>query len=397
MRPGIMTLQAKRIDELTEADLRALLDNQVPEGKCIDYKRELPGAKDAEKKDFLFDVSSFANASGGHLVYGMEEQGGVPKQLCGLSVDNQDKELLRFQGMILDGIDPRIPGLEIRFIPVADSKCAMIIHVPKSWNPPHMVTFLRANKFYTRNSAGKHLLDVTELRGLFAMSSSITDQVRRFRAERIGSIIADETPVAIGAVPRVVLHLIPLQALTSTSRIQLPLAATGELAHLLTPLGASGYNQRINLDGLLNYSTGLLRQPGFDAYLQLYHNGIIETVDASILSTNVDEKLIPSTYFARKLIAHVPQYLIVLQKLGISPPFIVMLTLIGVKGHRLAVNPRLVGGAAVDRDILLIPEITLDGFQCSSEHLRPLLDSVWNAAGWLQSLNFDPDGRYLPD
>ena len=56
---------------IIEADIRTLLDAQIPEGKLLDYKRELPGSKDADKKEFLFVGSSFANASGGHLVYGM--------------------------------------------------------------------------------------------------------------------------------------------------------------------------------------------------------------------------------------------------------------------------------------------------------------------------------------
>src|SRR6266852_7196550 len=176
-RPGIMALQTKAVTELTEADIRTLIDNEVQEGKCVEYKRDLPGRSDGEKKEFLFDVSSFANASGGHLVYGIEEQGGIPKHLCGLTVADLDTELLRFQSMILDGIDPRIPGLEARFVPVGNSQHALVIHVPKSWNPPHMVTLQGVNKFYTRNSAGKHPLDVGELRGLFAMSNSITEQI----------------------------------------------------------------------------------------------------------------------------------------------------------------------------------------------------------------------------
>lgn len=394
-----MTLQAKGVAELTEADVRALIDNEVQEGKTIDYKRDLPGTSDSAKKEFLFDVSSFANASGGHLVYGVEEQGGIPTQIRALSVSNTDAELRRLQGMILEGVDPRIPGLEPRFVPVADSKYVLIIHVPKSWNPPHMVTLQRTNKFYTRNSAGKHLLDVSELRGLFAMSSSITEQVRRFRAERVGRVIADETPVALGAVPRIALHLLPLQALSSTSRIHLRLAEK-ELGHLLVPLGAGGYNTRVNLDGLLHYTGASFGRSGSEGYLQLYHNGIIEIVDTGILSANVDEKIIASTYFERKLIQRIPQYLIALQKLEIDPPFVVMLSLLGVKGHNMAVPRRLqfgTGGAPIDQDVVLLPEITLQDFDCHPRMLRSLLDSIWNAAGWHESPNFDVEGNYRPE
>ena len=54
------------------------------------------------------------------------------------------------------------------------------------------------------------------------------------------------------------------------------------------------------------------------------------------------------------------------------------------------------GGAPIDRDIVMAPEITLDGYECTASQLRPMLDSVWNASGWYQSLNFNAEGVYTP-
>ena len=42
------------------------------EGRTLDYKRTLPGSTDEEKREFLADVSSFANAAGGDIVYGID-------------------------------------------------------------------------------------------------------------------------------------------------------------------------------------------------------------------------------------------------------------------------------------------------------------------------------------
>lgn len=58
-------------EAIAEADLLALISNAVSEGRTIDYKRELPGNSDGEKKEFLADVSSFANTSGGDLIFGL--------------------------------------------------------------------------------------------------------------------------------------------------------------------------------------------------------------------------------------------------------------------------------------------------------------------------------------
>jgi hypothetical protein len=51
------------IEKIAEQDLLDLIEAKRAEGAQLDYKRELPGASDADKKEFLSDVSSFANAS----------------------------------------------------------------------------------------------------------------------------------------------------------------------------------------------------------------------------------------------------------------------------------------------------------------------------------------------
>jgi hypothetical protein len=99
-------LGAVQIDELSELHLQALIDNEVPEGRGIDYKLTLPGTTNDAKKEFLADVSSFANAGGGDIVFGVDESAGLPTDLQGLS-DNLDEAMLRIESSIRDGIAPR--------------------------------------------------------------------------------------------------------------------------------------------------------------------------------------------------------------------------------------------------------------------------------------------------
>lgn len=68
--------QAQPLDRITEADIQSLIDNAVPEGRDIEYKRSVPGTTDAEKHEFLSDVSSFANVSGGLMIFGVGENRG---------------------------------------------------------------------------------------------------------------------------------------------------------------------------------------------------------------------------------------------------------------------------------------------------------------------------------
>ena len=58
----------KPLDKITKADIEELKANEVREGISIEYKSSLPGKGDEAKKEFLADVSAFANASGGDLI-----------------------------------------------------------------------------------------------------------------------------------------------------------------------------------------------------------------------------------------------------------------------------------------------------------------------------------------
>ena len=52
------------LDKITEADLQALIETGARESLPIDYKRQTYGKKDADRKEFLSDICSFANAAG---------------------------------------------------------------------------------------------------------------------------------------------------------------------------------------------------------------------------------------------------------------------------------------------------------------------------------------------
>ena len=203
----------KNIDQITEADLQVLIDNEVLEGKTIEYKQELPSNPDSEKKEFLADVSSFANAIGGDLIYGISEDPvtKAPIELTGLDIKNADKEISRLDSMIRDGIEPRMPGVVIQPCSLSNSKTALIIRIPKSWINPHRVTYKGHDKFYARSSNGKYPLDVSELRIAFNLSETLAERIRKFREERISKIYANDMPVPFTNNAKIVLHLIPAQ------------------------------------------------------------------------------------------------------------------------------------------------------------------------------------------
>jgi hypothetical protein len=384
----------KNIEEITENDLHELKDRKEAEGKTIDYKQSLPGNRDSEKTEFLADVSSFANTSGGDLIYGMTEENGIPKALNGLDIENFDEEKLRLENIIRDGIEPRIPSLAIHQVPLSNSRLALVLRVAKSWIGPHRVRYRGHHKFYARNSAGKYELDVAELRVAFNLSETITERIRNFRRDRISNIISNETPISLPDTAKTVLHLLPITAFSSGHRHDINKVAS-DLREKMRPIYSSGWSHRYNLDGFLTHAHGAAQT---HSYVQLFRNGIIEAVETSMIEPNEHGLYIPSGVYEHELIGSLRQYLSLLETLTVEPPIFLFFTLLGVKGYQMGVNRlSLVHEQhVIDRDIILLPEIPIENYQVAAEEiLKPCFDSIWNACGFPGSLNYGSDGRWV--
>jgi hypothetical protein len=127
----------KPLTAIDAADIDALLANQVPERRTIDYKQALPGGSDSEKKEFLADVSSMANTSGGDLLYGVAEAAGVPTAVPGIQTANVDAEIARLNSIILAGLAPRVRH-DVRAF-AHGTATVPVLRVEESWVRPHRV------------------------------------------------------------------------------------------------------------------------------------------------------------------------------------------------------------------------------------------------------------------
>ena len=385
----------KDISQITEADLQALIDDSVPESKTIEYKQALPGNSDSEKKEFLADVSSFANASGGDIAYGITEDRdtGKPELLQGLTIENVDQEILRLENLIRSGIEPRLPSVTIRQIPLSNARVALIIRALKSWSSPHCVSFADHYKFYSRGNTGKYRLDVNELRAAFGLSETAIERLRKFRIDRISRILAGETPIPFYDNAKIVLHLIPLISFNPAQSYSL-----GDITShpdRLPPIYCSSWSSRHNLDGFLTYGKD---QTGKSySYVQLFRNGIIEAVEGLLLEPHNGELSIPSIAYEEELSKSLSVYLSILRTLCVTLPVLIFLGLLQVKGYSMAVGSRFptADRICIDRDILLLPEIVLDSYEVRAEKvLRPSFDSVWNACGFSRSFNYNDNGEW---
>jgi hypothetical protein len=391
----------KRIDQLTYADIeRLVLEEREPEGRTLDYKRDLPGRTDKEVKEFLADVSSFANASGGHLVFGvttMKEEGqntNIPNKIEGVGEINVELEVLRLEQMIRDGIQPRLVTFHVKPLAMADKPTIVVIQIPSSWNAPHIVGKMSPT-FFSRTSTGKHPLDVTELRHAFAMSESVGERIKAFRDERIGRILAGETPVLLRSGAAVVLHMIPIGTFSEPS--MLDIKALNAAAVPLRPISeGSGWGRCNNLDGVFVSSSPRGESNG---YILLFRNGAVEAVDNQMLRWSEERgkgKFIPSRAFEQMIIATANSIYGVMKDLGVAPPLVSFLSLLNVREY-CCVTSMGVGEVThrIDRDHLLLPDILIEESEASADmFLRPAFDMVWQSCGGYGSPYYRTDGRW---
>jgi hypothetical protein len=387
-------------DEVSEADVRDLISRRVTERRTLDYKLSLPGSADRDVREFLADVVSMANASGGDILFGIDDlrdgdgkPTGMPREALGLGNINVEAEILRLENVCRDCISPRLVGMRIRPLYTATSGPLLLVRIPRSFAAPHMAKHGGWTKFYSRNSAGKYELDVHEIRAAFVGSESLAERIRSFRQDRLGRIVADETPVPVAGPSRIVAHIVPASFSAAT---QVDVHSL-ELPEVIPPITSGGFDSRINLDGIVSHAEQF-------CYLQLFRNGSLEAVDGTTLAEYAGKKYIPSVEYERVLLDVINRYQSLARRLAIEPPWFVMVSLLGVKDYVLGLNHQmerrfpLRDQQRIDRSDIVLPEVVVDDAgKTSTSILRPIADMIWQAAGFTRSANFDlVNDRWLP-
>ena len=377
---------------ISEVDIQLLIDNGVAESRTLEYKRELPGGADEAKREFLSDISAMANTAGGDLIFGVEEDQGVPIAVRELQCADFDHELGRLENLIRDGLEPRI-SYQVKRVQFGSSGILMF-RVDRSLSGPHRVIFRGHDKFYARNSTGKYGLDTDELRRAFLGSSARMERVRQWRIDRILNLSRNETPVSpFSEGGKLVLHCVPLTSFDKGARYDVvEYGRSGKLE----PFGDTSYSNRLNFEGAIAHDCDATHHH----YTQLYRNGSIEAVDGRMLNgpnkliTN-KQRFLSGYLFEKQLIEYLPKFLSITKKLGANCPIMVGVSLLGIRGIQIAVNHQHMDFLPpLDRDSLLMPEVWVPSFTEPSDIvLKPIFDLVWNAFGSEKSPYYDIDGR----
>ena len=387
------------LDSINANHLNALVDDGVRESRSLEFKATLALGNESEKKEFLADVSALANGDGGDLILGLDEDNGAASAVVGLHSFDPDKDTLRIESIVREGIAPRISGIRVQPVVLSDDRWAVIVRVPNSLNRPHMVVFKNWSRFYSRNSAGKYQLDVHELKSAFLASESIAERIRQLRIERIDAILQGNTPEPLSGRSYLCIHMIPISAFDLS--FSFDIVRVQERGESLWPIGQHSWGPRVNFDGLLSVapvSTG-----GALGYVQLFRNGIVEAVDCDRLAPlephrQRSDKYIPSIAYERDIIRAVDDYTKFYRKYEMPTPVLVGVSVLNVKGFNMGTGRIDDVGRRIDRDHLILPDLLAESLDFdAASFLRPCFDQIWNACGYERSLNYDEKGNWKPD
>ena len=386
-----MYFDRSALDSITESSLQNLLKFQIPEKKSIEYKSELPSNSDKDKREFLADVSSFANAEGGNLLYGVKEEDGIAIEITGVNVDSVDDQKAWFENLMRTSIEPRLTSYCIQYCKLRNGNVVFIFYIPPSFNPPHVVQIEKHWRFYSRNSVGKYPLDVGELRSIFEASLDIKEKIRNFRIDRISRIKNQELLIPFPPGPKFVHHLIPLSSFYNNSPINFAEFEYGQTrANLFC-----GSSKIYNYDGLL-ISNSYNESPA-DFQLQIFRNGVIELLTSG--KCDAVHKTIDNNFFEYHSIYWINKCIPLLKFFGFEAPIILYLTVLDIKGYQLTfeINPiDSRRNRKIERNDLILNDVLIENLDLHAlpTTMKPLFDHIWNACGFPRSLNFEDDGKW---
>jgi hypothetical protein len=409
----------KDLGEISEKDINDLIRDGVPESLTLEYKEMLNFQTDEERKELLADIASFANVSGGDIIFGLSAERnnhnkatGRAAVITGIEIENWDEMINSLDNIIINGIQPRIPGLRWQRVICNSDKTILIVRIPRSWIAPHMVTLGKSRRFYSRTSAGKYLMEASEIRSAYLRSIGVEDRIKRFRDERLSRIIAGETPVKLQKGPKIMVHLFPLSSLDTSFQIDLskfpnsrdPIT-NSKLSDRFEPWRSTGLaHWNYNFDGFL--VSAPFKETIRTSYVQVFRNGAIEycfCMGYDDNNKNLTELFEYQVFFEKSLIS----YLNGLRILNINPPIVLMLTMTEVKGYKIKFPNSIHNNYAaidkienkmipIDRDVMMLPEAMIEEFEFDGNIIHhTVFDIIWNSVGVDLPPRFNDSGKFI--
>ena len=193
---------SKPVTEITREDLEAL--KGTAESDRLDFKGEAYVRNDEDTREMLRDITAFANAVGGYLLIGIEEDG-EDRAKAIVGIENAEEEASRMLSSCRSNVEEHILGLNFALVPVTEGRQVLVWHIPRSTRAPHMITFKGLHQCWKRHGRQKDKMSIEEIREACLRTENVRRNLEDFLAERRGKILAQ-----IGDQPHLVVTATPL-------------------------------------------------------------------------------------------------------------------------------------------------------------------------------------------
>lgn len=379
----------RRLRDITEPDLRQIVNAELEEHLQLEYKSALYENNDRGHKEFLQDVCMFANSGGGMLLIGISEQRdgngqptGMPDPNADLGIDlpNPEMVLQSYDSRVIANIQERLP-LELYAIPVANNRHVVAIRVPNSMSKPHRVHHQGHVYFPSRRERQRYEMDVREIKEMVMRTASRLEEAQGKLTEELASVRQpNDTPsIVIGTIPafwqNFMVNVRKPEVIQAVSQFH---------------LGNGNFLQpTYDFNGLQRQIMG-----GEDSLVQVHRDGMI-VLSKRLHGVNDGQNLyLRPTEIDIILRAFVQRCSEVYTAAGIAGPFLLTMVLrivLDIQG----LHPAVVGeepGGRIRSGSYPFPVMQADTFLDIDSVIRPLCDQAHQMFGRVSSPFFNANG-----
>ena len=201
----------RRLRDLTEADIRQLINAGQQEHLQLEYKSVLYTNSHHDARESLLDICQFANAAGGILLIGVPERRDAqdqptgspdPNAPLGITIPNPEAALLALDARVVASIEDRLT-IESFDVPIACGLHVLTIRVPNSQAKPHSVHLDGHIYFPSRRERNRYSMDVREIKEMVMRTASRLEQAEeKLRASFLEMPRQEGEPeLLIGCIP----------------------------------------------------------------------------------------------------------------------------------------------------------------------------------------------------
>lgn len=386
-----MPFEDKPLREVTEADIRNLVDSGMQEHMLLEYKSALYPGTDAGRREFLLDCCMFANTDGGLLLIGIHERrkngqptgAPDPEAQLGITVANPEATLQALDASFVATTEERLK-LESAAIRIGNDRHVLAFRVPNSIRKPHGVRFQGHVYFPARRERSRYELSVSEIKEMTTRA-----EVRLNEAERSLTTLL-KPPARANDLPLITSAMIPV----FTRPFQVTLRDPG----LIRQFGSFHITGRDFADPEHSFNGLVRKDDNHHSTARFSHDRGLSLVKDIPYRVHNGIYLVNPIAFDLHIHSFVRQAGTMYAAANVEPPFILGIG-ISLEQELRAEYPGVGGfaepGGALPRQDYKFPFLQLLSFEGYAERIRPLCDLVHQSFNRDRSPCFDAAGAWI--